>query len=197
MPGRNRLTWPSSGADARLTASVQAARQIRTRSPNPAGKIALIDRGACAVSLKVDHAAKAGAIGVLIGLVAPGDAVSFSFGGGDTFVPTLVIQQSLSTRIKTQLNGGQVVNVSFSPAAAIPLVGSMASTSSRGPSISRQSIKPEIGAPGASVSAQVGTGNGETAFGGTSGATPMVAGAAASDAAGLSRTARRRRSRRC
>ena len=55
----------------------------------------------------------------------------------------------------------------------------MASTSSRGPSISGQSIKPEIGAPGASVSAEVGTGTGETAFGGTSGAAPMVAGAAA------------------
>ncbi len=55
----------------------------------------------------------------------------------------------------------------------------MAGSSSRGPSISGQSIKPEIGAPGASVSAEVGTGTGETAFSGTSGATPMVAGAAA------------------
>ena len=40
-------------------------------------------------------------------------------------------------------------------------------------------IKPEIGAPGASVSAEYGTGTGTTAFGGTSGAAPMVAGAAA------------------
>ena len=44
---------------------------------------------------------------------------------------------------------------------------------------SLNTIKPEIGAPGASVSAQVGTGTGETAFGGTSGAAPMVSGAAA------------------
>ena len=145
---------------------------------SPAGKIALIDRGACAVSLKVDRAAKAGATGVLIGLVAPGDAISFSYGGGDTFVPSLVIQQSLSNSIKTQL-ATQTVNVTISPAFAIPLVGSMASSSSRGPSISGQSIKPEIGAPGASVSAEVGTGTGETAFSGTSGASPMVAGAAA------------------
>src|SRR2546425_4491444 len=36
---------------------------------DPAGKIALIDRGVCAVSLKVDRAAKAGAVGVLIRLV--------------------------------------------------------------------------------------------------------------------------------
>jgi subtilisin family serine protease len=146
---------------------------------SPAGKIALIDRGACSVSLKIDRAAKAGATGVLIGLVAPGDAVSFSFGGGTTFVPTLVIQQSLSTAIKTQLAASQTVNVSFSPASSAPLVGSMASTSSRGPSISFQTIKPEIGAPGASVSAEAGTGTGQSAFGGTSGASPMVAGAAA------------------
>lgn len=144
----------------------------------PAGKIALIDRGACSVSLKVDRAAKAGATAVLIGLVAPGDAIGFSNGGGTTFVPGLVIQQSLSNAIKTQLTAG-VVNVSISPASAIALVGSMASSSSRGPSISFQTIKPEIGAPGASISAEAGTGTGETAFGGTSGASPMVAGAAA------------------
>jgi len=42
-----------------------------------------------------------------------------------------------------------------------------------------QTIKPEIGAPGASLSAEVGTGTGETAFGGTSGAAPMVSGPAA------------------
>jgi minor extracellular serine protease Vpr len=146
---------------------------------SPAGKIALIDRGACSVSLKVDVAVKAGATGVLIGLVAPGDAVSFSYGGGTDFRPTLVIQQALSGAIKAQLAASMTVNTSFSPAAGIPLIGSMASTSARGPSVNGQTIKPEIGAPGSSVSAVAGTGSGEEAFGGTSGATPMVAGAAA------------------
>lgn len=146
---------------------------------SPSGKIALIDRGACSVSLKIDNAVKAGATGVLIGLVAGGDAVAFSFGGGTDFRPTLVIQQSLSSAIKARLTAGEVVNVSMSNASAIPLVGSMASTSSRGPAISTQHIKPEIGAPGASLSAEAGTGSGETNFGGTSGAAPMVSGAAA------------------
>src|SRR5439155_21650442 len=58
---------------------------------DPAGKVALIDRGNCNVSLKVDRAAKAGAIGVLIGLVAAGDPIPFARGGGDTFVETMVI----------------------------------------------------------------------------------------------------------
>jgi subtilisin family serine protease len=145
---------------------------------DPAGKVALIDRGACAVSLKVDRAAEAGAIGVLIGLIAPGDAVSFSYGGGDDFVPTLVIQQSLSNSIKGQLEE-ETVNVTVSPANAIDLVGGMVSSSARGPSISHTAIKPEIGAPGGSVSAVSATGDQEEAFSGTSGATPMVSGAAA------------------
>jgi minor extracellular serine protease Vpr len=144
---------------------------------DPAGKVALIDRGACNISLKVDRAAKAGATAVLLGLVAPGDAVSFSKGGGDTFVPTMVIQQSLSQAI--QANIAAPVHVSVSDAVSIPLVGSMVGSSARGPSTPYNTIKPDIGAPGASVSAVVGTGTGTEAFGGTSGATPMVTGSAA------------------
>jgi subtilisin family serine protease len=144
---------------------------------DPFGKVALIDRGACNVSLKVERAANAGAVGVLIGLVAAGDAVSFSYGGGVNFVPTLVIQQSLSTSIKNNIAAPVMATVS--PATAIPLVGSMVSTSARGPSVSYNAIKPDIGAPGASVSAVAGSGTGQSAFGGTSGATPMIAGSAA------------------
>jgi len=144
---------------------------------DPAGKVALIDRGACNVSLKVDRAAKAGAVGVLIGLVASGDAISFSFGGGDTFVPTLVITQSTSNLIKANIAAPVVVTLS--PSVTTPLVMSMVSTSSRGPNYSFNAIKPDIGAPGASVSALAGSGTGATAFGGTSGAAPMVSGSAA------------------
>jgi minor extracellular serine protease Vpr len=143
-----------------------------------AGKVALADRGTCAVSIKVHNAATAGAIGVLIANNVPGDAPSFSFGGPIPFTPaqTLILTQAVGALIKANVAAPVVVTVS---PVGIPLVGSMVSTSSRGPSISKQSIKPEIGAPGASVSAEVGTGTGETAFGGTSGASPMVAGAAA------------------
>jgi hypothetical protein len=86
---------------------------------DPAGKIALIDRGACAISLKIDAAARAGAIGVLIGLVAPGDAIPFLFGGGSVFVPSLVITQSTSDAIKGAL-GTSIVNATISPNNAIP-----------------------------------------------------------------------------
>ena len=55
----------------------------------------------------------------------------------------------------------------------------MVGSSSRGPSNLGNLLKPEIGAPGASVSAVAGTGTGTEPFGGTSGAAPMVSGAAA------------------
>lgn len=146
------------------------------------GKIVLIDRGVCSISWKVDHAARAGAAGVLIGNNVAGDPPSFSFGGtsdGATFQssPTLVLTQADANRIKSWLAGG--VNAAFGPSSFTPLVGTMVSTSSRGPSYSFNTIKPDIGAPGASVSAVAGSGNGTVAFGGTSGAAPMVAGAAA------------------
>ena len=150
-----------------------------------AGKIALIDRGSCNISEKVRGASDAGAAGVLIGLVAEGDAVTFASGPeclgvpAGTCKPTLVIQKVLADSIKGQLSGGNTVNVTYSNDFFLPLINSMASTSSRGPGYSFNTIKPDIGAPGASVSAEVGTGDGETPFGGTSGASPMVAGAVA------------------
>lgn len=177
---RNTATLDWSPVGAGVTGNVAYIGRGCPGDPlrsSPAGKVALIDRGACAVSLKVDYAVANGAIGVLIGLVAPGDPISFSFGGGTRFAPALVIQQSLSTSIKNNI--GAPVNVTISQANAVSLAGSMANTSARGPSMSFNSIKPDIGAPGASVSAEAGTGTRATAFGGTSGATPMIAGSAA------------------
>jgi subtilisin family serine protease len=145
---------------------------------NPNGAIALIDRGSCSVSLKIDAAARAGAIGVLVGLIAPGDAVSFSNGGGSDFVPTLVVTQSTSNIIKTALSGGPV-NGTISPNNSISLAGNVASYSSRGPNYSYNMLKPDMSAPGTVVAADVGTGNGESSESGTSFATPLAAGSAA------------------
>jgi uncharacterized repeat protein (TIGR01451 family) len=145
---------------------------------DPAGKVALIDRGLCDVSIKVDRAVISGAIGVLIANNVPGDPPSFTFGGGANMTETLIIRQDEGDLIKSQLPT-DTVNVSVSPAITVPLVGSMVASSSRGPNYSFSAIKPDIGAPGASVSAVSGSGTGMAAFGGTSGAAPMVAGAAA------------------
>ncbi len=145
---------------------------------NLSGNIFLIDRGSCAVSLKIDRAARAGAKAVLLGLVAPGDAVSFSFGGGTEFVPTLVITQALSNNIKAALKS-TTVNVTLSLANTFSLAGNMAPYSSRGPSFSYNMLKPDLSAPGTIIAALVGTGNGQSSEDGTSFATPLGAGSAA------------------
>lgn len=147
--------------------------------PSVAGLVALIDRGACSISMKVAYAASAGAIGVLIANNAVGDAPTFSYGGGAPLVQTLVVTQSIGTTLKSTLSSGSTVSVTVSPANTIALVGSMVASSARGPGYNFTALKPEIGAPGASVSAINGTGTGTGGFGGTSGATPMVAGASA------------------
>jgi subtilisin family serine protease len=156
-------------------------------APLPAGSlsgfVALVDRGTCAISLKTDAVTKAGAVAMILANNVAGDPPSFSFGGGDLpLVPTIVISLADGNRIKTALGPTGVnpaVVATVSSAVTIPLVGSMVASSSRGPSNSQDAIKPDIGAPGASISAIAGSGTGTEAFGGTSGAAPMVAGAAA------------------
>jgi minor extracellular serine protease Vpr len=180
------LDWAPVGAG--FSAEVVRVGQYCPGDPafnsnSPAGKVALIDRGTCSVSLKVDRATKAGAIGVLIANNVAGDPPSFSFGGGDLpMVPSLVITLADGNRIKVALGGTGVnpaVVASVGGGLSVPLAGSMVASSSRGPSMSSDEIKPDIGAPGASVSAIAGGGTDTGAFGGTSGAAPMVAGAAA------------------
>lgn len=144
-----------------------------------AGKIVMVDRGECSVSLKVDRAAKAGAVGVLLAMLEGQDPYSFGFGGGDIVVPTLVITKADADKIRGALAKGKALTGYLAPLFFAPQSGRVVVTSSRGPSVDSQLIKPDIGAPGASVSAVVGTGNGVAGFGGTSGATPMVAGSAA------------------
>ncbi|QSR30634.1 peptidase S8 [Nocardioides sp. S5] len=177
-PNTSTVDWAPIGEG--FTGDVQAAGLACTALPagSLTGKVALVDRGSCAISLKTEAASDAGAVGVLVANNAAGDAPSFSYGGGDGLRPTLIITQSTGGLIKSALASGPV-DVSVSPASSIPLAGSMVASSARGPSYSDQAIKPDIGAPGASISAVSGTGTGTEAFGGTSGAAPMVAGAAA------------------
>ena len=142
------------------------------------GKIVLVDRGACDFSLKITNVADGGGLLGIIGLVAPGDPFEGGQGAGDrSRIPGYMVSQASANRLKS---GMPNTAVKFDPADGIPLEGSMVGSSSRGPQHeSTTLIKPEIGAPGASVSAIAGSGTGEGPFGGTSGAAPMISGAAA------------------
>ncbi len=143
-----------------------------------AGEILLIDRGLCAVSFKVSNAAVAGAIAAIVAnnvAQPPGELPpSFSFGGGTPSIPGYTVTLADGNTLKATAG-----NATIDPEDAASLVNHMVSTSSRGPNFTFNAIKPDIGAPGASVSAIAGSGFGEDAFGGTSGAAPMVTGSVA------------------
>jgi len=142
------------------------------------GKVVLMDRGACNFTLKIVNANAAGAVIGIIGLVAPGDPFSGGDGGDRPIdIPAYMISQSDSNDLKDAVGPGVTLRVD--PADGIPLVGTMVGGSGRGPAMVSNLAKPEIGAPGASVSAIAGSGTGTGPFGGTSGATPMVVGSAA------------------
>ena len=139
-----------------------------------AGRIVLVDRGTCSFSLKIANIAAAGGMLGIIGLITPDAPFGGAFGGGVQTIPGYMINQVDANVLRT---GNAVVR--FSPSGIVSLAGSLASTSSRGPRFDDNIVKPEIGAPGASVSAMSGSFTGTAAFGGTSGAAPMVTGAAA------------------
>jgi subtilisin family serine protease len=145
-----------------------------------AGRILLMDRGTCAVSMKVSNAAAAGAIAAVIANNVSQPTCdlppTFSFGGGTPSIPGYTITLADGNLLKsTSLSAA----ASIDPGSAAPLVGNMAAFSSRGPSYSFNAIKPDIGGIGTDIqSAQVGTGTGETPFAGTSASAPVLAGSA-------------------
>ncbi len=141
-----------------------------------AGLVVLLDRGGCAVSQKAANAAAAGA---LLAVVAnnrfSNTPPGFGYGGGEVDIPVLSITQRGAEALRRTL--GQTAGVK--PERAFDLADDVAGSSSRGPRIADGAIKPDIAAPGAVVSAQAGSGDGQSSFGGTSGAAPVAAGTAA------------------
>lgn len=168
------LTAPLGSTAGEATVNQQLACEPLTGDYT--GQIVLISRGTCAVSLKFEAAANAGAIVAIVYDNAAGSVPpTFSYGGGAQTIPAYTMTRADGLAFIGKV--GQPATID--PANALSLAGSMAASSSRGPSYSFQTIKPDIGAPGAAVSAESGTGTGTTAFGGTSGAAPVVSGAAA------------------
>ncbi len=143
-----------------------------------AGKIVLVNRGACNFSLKIKNVGDAGGLIGIIGLIDGSDPFEGGDGGDRPItIPGYMVSLTAANQLRAGLPN---TVVRFDPAVGVPLAGSMVGSSSRGPQHEDTTyIKPEIGAPGASVSAIAGTGTGTGPFGATSGAAPMVAGAAA------------------
>lgn len=147
-------------------------------TPFPAGSltgvIALVDRGSCTFADKIRNIQAGGALIGVIGMVDGTAPFNGAYADGS---PITIAGFMISQADANAIRGGATVR--FDPDNNFPLISSVTSTSSRGPMFEDFRIKPEIGAPGASVSAMSGSGNQSDAFGGTSGAAPMVSGAAA------------------
>jgi subtilisin family serine protease len=108
-----------------------------------------------------DDLAEAAASAVELGVVVVAAA------GNDADRPYVVASPSIAPGV---ISVGQ---------SRMDSVAGMALTSSRGPSYNFNSIKPDMAAPGTSLSARAGTGTEQSHFGGTSGAAPMISGSAA------------------
>lgn len=153
-----------------------------TNGAEVAGRIALIDRGACNFTVKVKNAQDAGAIGVLIANNAPGDPITMGGVDGTIVIPSMMTTQAVGNLLKANLSAPVVLTLSAAyrntllnvdPTQTDKLVAS----SSRGVRRADNGLKPDIAAPGDTIfSAATGTGSQGVSYGGTSMAAPHVAG---------------------
>ena len=144
------------------------------------GQIALISRGVCAFSIKVNNAADLGAVGALIYNNVAGIIV---MAGDPVTIPAASLQQQDGWNL-IPAHGETVVVSAEDDVTTIPdpftPADQIAIFSSRGPRGYDSALKPEVAAPGVAIfAAQMGTGTGGTSMSGTSMSAPHVAGVAA------------------
>jgi subtilisin family serine protease len=146
------------------------------------GKIALIDRGTCFFSDKVQAVQEAGAVAAVVVNNEPGDPFVMGSAGPDYHItiPAIMIGQSDGLVLKAALGSNLVFRLDGSLVFhRTNLADTLSGFSSRGPS-SANVLKPEIAAPGEAIqSALVASGNGSTVLSGTSMSAPHISGTAA------------------
>jgi subtilisin family serine protease len=150
-----------------------------------AGKIALISRGTCAFTVKIQNAQNAGAVAVLVANNVAGDPVAMGTDGtpNQPTVPAYMVSRADGQSLKTQDGAATTISATLAYFATTN-VDIMAGFSSQGPTDVDFRVKPDVVAPGVNVlsSIPVSFCGGAPCFAffqGTSMATPHLAGSAA------------------
>lgn len=160
------------------------------------GKIALVQRGTCVFSDKINNAQTAGAVGVIIYQSSGIDTIYSSLGAQDTGIPAVMIGNTDGGVLKSYVDANPGATATLDPArtAVNSTPNQVAAFSSHGPSIGSFGstptfvIKPELVAPGDNLytatqkldpNGDAYDATGYTNVSGTSYPVPMVAGAVA------------------
>ena len=173
VPNLGSQSYRLVAADPRLACSpLQNAADV-------AGAVALIERGDCTFEEKGAAAQAAGAAAVIVYDSEVGAYFTASSSGGAVAIPLMLIPRRLGQNIMAVLASGRSANVTFG-AATEPADGfdNLAQFSSQGPVGRDRRVKPDIVAPGTITSARANTECATATYGGTSMATPVVAGSA-------------------
>jgi subtilisin family serine protease len=160
-------------------------------STNVAGSILLINRGTCTFATKAHNGESAVGgppLAVIIANMAtsgsPNDAPNMAGDGAPVSFPVVSLNYSDGQALRNSVAAGATnISLSFGFATNATTADVLSSFSSRGPRRAVPGVgialKPDVTAPGHSVdSTAVGTGSGGVSFGGTSMASPHVAGLA-------------------
>ncbi|AFV00141.1 S8 family serine peptidase [Simiduia agarivorans] len=145
------------------------------------GKVAFLQRGACAFTTKLQNAKDAGAVAALVFNNVEGAPIIM--GGSPVDLAGAMISLTEGANIYGAISGGDMPEGVFDAANLVEFPeddDTLAAFSSRGPNGGSSSFKPDVSAPGVGISsAAARSGDGASSLSGTSMATPHVAGAAA------------------
>jgi subtilisin family serine protease len=154
-------------------------------APSLKGNIALIIRHPCYFADKIRAAQAAGARAVIMVNDADGPPITMGAAGdtSDITIPAVMVAKADGAKIAAALAAGEVVSVRLDASIQVTetfLADQLDDSSSRGPALGDDHLKPDMSAPGYNItSAEAGGGTQGVTYSGTSMATPHLAGAAA------------------